>query len=182
MTTTGQQGSPVRFPSPQPPPFRPLLSTAWMPLDALVQEWATFGAQATDAPALTATGMAFLALSWETSALHHRTRAYQHQQRGLRRSAVRDLGQAMQDLTHATKHWSQVVLWLERLANDERSPAEDLEPVRELMRQVLSQQQRVWTLMQQVQEDLLAYGQHGAEGPGHQSECIPSEDREEGTR
>ncbi len=158
------------------------LSTLWIPLDALTQAWASFGAQATSAPALTATGMAFLALSWETSALHHRTCAYQDRQRGLGRSAVRDLGQSMQDLTHATRHWSQVVLWLERQALDERSPAEDLEQVRELLRQVLSQQQRVWTLMQEVQEDLLSYGQHSAEGPGHIRERSPSEDREEGTR
>ena len=151
------------FPSPLHPPTAPIaLSTAWIPLDALVQEWATFGTQATDAPTLTATGMAFLALSWEMSALHHRTWAYQDQQRGLRRSAVRWLGQTMQDLTHATKHWSQVVLWLERLALDEHQQVEDLDAIRSLMQRTLEQQQRVWTLMQQVQEDLLVYGQQPA--------------------
>ena len=158
------------------------LSTLWIPLDAFIQEWASFGAQATSAPALTATGMAFLALAWETSALHHRIRASQDRQRGLGRSAVRDLGQTMQDLGHATKHWSQVALWLERQALDERFPAEDLEPVRALMRQVLPQQQRVWTLLQEVREDLLSYGQHGAQGLGHLREHILSGDREEGTR
>ena len=158
------------------------VSTAWMPLDALIREWATFGARATSAPSLTATGMAFLALSWETSALHHRTWAHQDQQRGRSRSAMRDLGQSMQDLGHATRHWSQAALWLECLANDERQPVEDLEPVRILLRQVLSQQQRVWTLMQEVQEDLLAYGQHVAEGPGRVSERRPSGDREEDFR
>ena len=158
------------------------LSTAWTPLDALVQEWAAFGTQATDAPALSATGMAFLALSWETSALHHRTWAYQDRQRGLGRSAVRNLGQTMQDLSHAIRHWSQAALWLEHQALDERQPVEDLEPVRALLRQVLSQQQRIWTLMQEVQEDLLAYGQHGAEGPGHRRERSPSGDWKDGTR
>jgi hypothetical protein len=182
MTTTGQQGSPVRFPSTQPPPFSPLLSTSWVPLDETIQAWASFGAQAASAPALSATGMAFLALSWETSALHHRTWAHQDRQRGRSRSAVRDLGRSMQDLSQAIRHWSQVALWLERQALDEHSPAQDLEPMRVLMSQVLSQQQRIWTLMQEVQEDLLAYGQHSAEGPSHLHECNPSEDREEGTR
>jgi hypothetical protein len=158
------------------------VSTAWMPLDALIQTWADFGAQAAAAPALTATGMAFLALSWETNALHRRTWAHQDQQRGLRRTAVHDLGQSMQDLSQAIRHWSQAALWLERLANDERQPVEDLEPVRILLRQVLSQQQRIWTLMQEVQEDLLAYGQHVAEGPGRVSERRPSGDREEDFR
>jgi hypothetical protein len=153
-----------------------------MPLDALVQQWASFGAQASSAPALTTTGTVFLALSWETSALHHRTKAYQAQQRGLRRSAVRWLGQTMQDLSHATNHWSQAALWLERLANDERYPADDLEPVRELMRRVLSQQRRVWTLMHEVQEDLLAYGQQRAEGLVRASEHNPGEDRKEDIR
>jgi hypothetical protein len=153
-----------------------------MPLDALIQAWVDFGAQAAAAPALTATGMAFLALSWETSALHHRTRAHQDRQRGLRRAAVRDLVLSMQDLSHAIRHWSQVALWLERQALDERQPLEDLEPVRILLRQVLSQQQRIWTLIQEVQEDLLSYGQRGAEGPGHLRERSPSGDREEGTR
>jgi hypothetical protein len=158
------------------------LSTLWIPLDALTQEWATFGSRATSAPALTATGMAFLALSWETNALHHRTWAHQDRQRGLGRSAVRDLGESMQDLSQAISHWSQAALWLERLANDERSPANDLEATRVLMSQVLSQQQRIWTLMQEVQEDLLAYGQHVAEGPGRMRERSPSGDREEDCR
>jgi hypothetical protein len=135
-----------------------------MPLDALIQEWADFGAQAAAAPALTATGMAFLALSWETSALHHRIWAYQDRQRGLGRSAVRDLGQSMQDLSHAIRHWSQVVLWLERLANNEQQPVEDLDALRILMQHTMEQQQRVWALLQGVQEDLLAYGQHHAAG------------------
>jgi hypothetical protein len=34
------------------------LSTLWIPMDALTQAWATFGVQATSAPALAATGMA----------------------------------------------------------------------------------------------------------------------------
>jgi len=88
----------------------------------------------------------------------------------------------MQDLSHATNHWSQAALWLERLANDERYPADDLEPVRELMRQALSQQRRVWTLMQEVQEDLLAYGQQRAEGPVQASEHNPGDDRKEHIR
>jgi hypothetical protein len=182
MTTTGQQGSPVRFPSPQPHPFRPLLSTSWVPLDETIQAWASFGAQAASAPALSATGMAFLALSWETSALHHRTKAYQDRQRGRSRSSVRDLGQTMQDLSQAIRHWSQVALWLERLANDEHHPVEDLDALRLLLHLVQQQQQRVWTLTQEAQEDLQAYGQPVAQGLGHIREHGPGGDREEDIR
>jgi hypothetical protein len=158
------------------------MSTAWMPLDALIQEWADFGAQAASAPALSATGMAFLALSWETSALHHRTWAHQDRQRGRSRSTVRDLGQTMQDLSQAIRHWSQAALWLERQALDEHQPMEDLDVLRLLLHRVLEQQRRVWTLMQEVREDLLAYGQQLAKGPGRVGEHSASGDREEGTR
>jgi hypothetical protein len=156
-----------------------LMSTAWMPLDALIQEWAAFGAQAAATPALIATGMAFLALSWETSALHHRTWAYQDRRRGFGRSAVRDLGQTMQDLSHAIGHWSQAALWLERQALDERQPMEDLDALRLLLHQVLGQQQRVWARMQEVQEDLLTYGQQPAKRLGRVGEHSASDDPKE---
>ena len=45
------------------------LSSAWMPLDGLIQEWGAFGAEhAITGPALHAVGMAFCALARETTA------------------------------------------------------------------------------------------------------------------
>ena len=63
------------------------------------------------------------------------------------------------------------MLWLEKLANDEQqcSPA-ILERVRGLMSQAMAQQQRLWHLTQEVQQNLLAVGGgrdgHASRQPG----------------
>ncbi|MBV9688208.1 MAG: hypothetical protein JO202_00700 [Ktedonobacteraceae bacterium] len=44
------------------------LSTAWMPLDGLAQQWGQFGSEATSVPALSVTGNVFAALAKETEA------------------------------------------------------------------------------------------------------------------
>ena len=50
-------------------------------------------------------------------------------------------------------------MWLEKLANDEQqcSPA-ILERTRDLIGQAMAQQQRLWQLTQEVQQNLLAVG------------------------
>ena len=59
-------------------PSTTVLSTAWMPLDGLIQVWGAFGAeQASTAPALHAVGMAFCALACETTARTSYTAAWQ---------------------------------------------------------------------------------------------------------
>ncbi len=65
----------------------------------------------------------------------------------------------MEDLTEASRQWSRVVMWLEKLANDEQqcSPP-TLERVRDLIGQAMAQQQRLWHLTQEVQQNLLAVG------------------------
>lgn len=58
-------------------PSTAILSTAWMPLDGLIQEWGAFGAEQTiSAPALHAVGMAFCALARETTARTYYTVAW----------------------------------------------------------------------------------------------------------
>jgi hypothetical protein len=135
-------------------------TTFWMPLDEFATTWADFGSEtAASSLALTATGTAFIALSWEASALRHHTWACQDYCQCRTRNAIRWYGQAMEDLTEASRQWSRVVMWLEKLANDEQqcSPA-ILERTRGLIGQAMAQQQRLWHLTQEVQQNLLAVG------------------------
>ena len=140
-------------------------TTSWMPLDAFASTWANFGNEnAASSLALTATGTAFIALSWEASALRHHTWACQEYCQCRTRNATRWYGQAMEDLTEASRQWSRVVMWLEKLANDEQQCSPSiLERVRGLIGQAMAQQRRLWQLTQEVQQNLLAVG-GGREG------------------
>ncbi len=135
-------------------------TTFWMPLDEFATTWAEFGSEtAASSLALTATGTAFLALSWEASALRHHTWACQEYGQCRTRNATRWYGQAMEDLTEASRQWSRVVMWLEKLANDEQQCSPSiLERTRGLIGQAMAQQQRLWQLTQEVQQNLLAVG------------------------
>ena len=153
-------------------------TTSWMPLDELASTWADFGSEnAASSLALTATGTAFIALSWEASALRHHTWACQDYCQCRTRNAARWYGQAMEDLTEASRQWSRVVMWLEKLANDEQqcSPA-ILEHTRSLIGQAMAQQQRLWQLTQEVQQNLLAVG-GGRDGhsPRHPGRTLPTQ-------
>ena len=134
-------------------------TTSWIPLDELATTWADFGSEnAASSLALTATGTAFLALSWEASALRHHTWACQEYCRCRTRNATRWYGQAMEDLTEASRQWSRVVMWLEKLANDEQQCSPSiLERTRGLIGQAMAQQ-RLWQLTQEVQQNLLVVG------------------------
>jgi hypothetical protein len=135
-------------------------TTFWMPLDEFATTWADFGSEtAASSLALTATGTAFLALSWEASALRHHTWACQDYCQCRTRNATRWYGQAMEGLTEASRQWSRVVMWLEKLANDEQQCSPSiLERTRGLIGQAMAQQQRLWQLTQEVQQNLLAVG------------------------
>ncbi len=141
-------------------------TTSWMPLDEFATTWADFGSEtAASSLALTATGTAFIALSWEASALRHHTWACQDYGQCRTCNAARWYGQAMEDLTEASRQWSRVVMWLEKLANDEQQCSPSiLERTRDLIGQALAQQQRLWHLTQEVQQNLLAVG---GERDGH---------------
>jgi hypothetical protein len=147
-------------------------TTSWMPLDEFATTWADFGSQnAASSLALTATGTAFIALSWEASALRHHTWACQEYCLCRTRNATRWYGQAMEDLIGASRQWSRVVMWLEKLANDEQQCSPHiLERVRGLISQAIAQQQRLWHLTQEVQQHLLAVGgERGGHHPRQQS-------------
>ena len=77
LNTSTQEGvaDPVAFPF--SPPSQADLSTYWLPLEPLAQQWASFGHEAMTCPAFGAVGMAFTALSWEAAALRHTLRASQ---------------------------------------------------------------------------------------------------------
>jgi len=153
-TATLQQPAPSLLATSTPP------TTSWMPLDELATTWADFGSEtAASSLALTTTGTAFLALSWEASALRHHTWAWQEYNQCRTRNATRWYGQAMEDLTEASRQWSRVVMWLEKLANDEQQcSSHTLERTRGLIAQAMAQQQRLWHLTQEVQQNLLAVG------------------------
>src|SRR5258708_6812066 len=131
-------------------------TTSWMPLDELASTWADFGSEtAASSLALTATGTAFIALSWEASALRHHTWACQDYCQCRTRNAARWYGQAMEGLTEASRQWSRVVMWLEKLANDEQQCSPSiLERTRDVIGQAMAQQQRPGHLTPEVQQNL----------------------------
>src|SRR5260370_35127863 len=71
-------------------------TTSWMPLDELATTWADFGSEnAASSLALTATGTAFLALSWEARALRHHTWPWQKYNQSSPSNATRWYGTPM---------------------------------------------------------------------------------------
>src|SRR5258708_5651471 len=86
-------------------------TTSWMPLDELATTWADFGSEnAASSLALTATGTAFLALSWEASALRHHTWAWQEYNQCRTSNATRWYLQAMDVLTDACRPRSPLAM------------------------------------------------------------------------
>jgi hypothetical protein len=156
-------------------------TTSWMPLDAFATTWANFGSEnAASSLALTATGTAFIALSWEASALRHHTWACQEYAQCRTRNASRWYGQAMEDLTEASRQWSRVVMWLEKLANDEQQCSPSLlERVRSLISQAMAQQRRLWQLTQEVQQHLLAVGREGHSPRQHPGRTLSTQQADE---
>src|SRR5215469_14910403 len=72
-----QEGAAYPVASPFSSPSSADLSTYWLPLEPLAQQWAAFGREAMTCPAFSAVGMVFTALSWEAAALRHTLRASQ---------------------------------------------------------------------------------------------------------
>ncbi len=134
------------------------LSTAWMPLDGLIQEWGAFGEDASTAPALHAVGMVFCALARETTARSYYTAAWHTAEDG----GLTDLEHTLEELLSARQYWTDAMLSLELLLLD---PHEELafgESLRTLLVEVMEQRVRVALLVHQTQqEQLTAY--RGAE-------------------
>ena len=130
-------------------PIRP----EWIPLDEIAQAWAIFSLQATSAHALQAVGTAFLALPFETSAHTHHTQASHRLWRHLSLTVAQSLGQAILDLSEACHQWARAFLWLERFANEESHDEQMLATVRALFNHIQQQQQRLWLLLQHLEEE-----------------------------
>ena len=166
MRTISQQAF-APAPLSSPSLSSPLL---WVPLDEVRQAWASFGAEALSVPALLATGTAFRALSWETSALRYHRLADQAQQRGglFQDAAAPWLDLVVLDLSEAIRDWQSVQLWLERLAsNRDTRPTctEPLEQVRALSEQVTAQQERLHHLLEQMRQERSAYDRRQPAAP-----------------
>jgi hypothetical protein len=136
-----------------------VLSTAWMPLDGLIQEWGAFGAEhASTSPALHAVGMAFCALARETTARIYYTTAWHASEDG----DLTDLEHALEELLHARQYWTDAMLSLELLLLDPHEEPAFGESLHPLLVEVMEQRTRVALLIHQTQqEQLTAY--RGAE-------------------
>ena len=131
------------------------LSTAWIPLDGLIQQWGAFGAdQAITAPALHAVGMVFCALARETTALTYYTAAWHTSEDG----DLTELEHTLEELLSARQYWTDAMLSLELLLLDPHEEQAFGESLRPLLVEVMEQRGRVALLIHQTQqEQLTAY-------------------------
>ena len=140
-----------------PPASVPCLSTYWMPLEGVIQQWAAYGAEADRVPLLTATAHAFFALAHETKALRHFTFAReQHTGSRFPDHAGYWYGQTEHALFEATHHWSRAASALDSLSPRELSAAELVE-ARRMSHAARAQQERLWNLTDEVHAALVAY-------------------------
>ncbi len=157
MTTTFPQQSqqqdapPATCASPSAFPDLSTLSTLWVPLHEVREQWAAFGKEALTTSALMASSTAFGGLYWETHALQHSTWAADERERGRWHQVVFWLSRAVQDLDCALDRWQQVLSWLDLAGNDHRQQdPESLQTIRTLMAQVQWHQGRRRALHQQA--------------------------------
>ncbi len=138
------------------------LSTYWLPLEPLAQQWAAFGREAMTCPAFGAVGMAFTALSWEAAALRHTICASQaalHSQQPPSEGvsppihlSSQDIARTLEDLGEARRCWQSAVSWLEQLAHHEPLSPAQRERAQQCLEHATAQVQRLWALMGEVQE------------------------------
>lgn len=136
------------------PSSSPLLSTAWMPLDGLTDQWGQFGTEATTTHALQATSAVFAALARETEALEHHLAAWS----ASRDRDVTDLERALDQLSQARQHWTEAILSLELLIQDARGTQTAQDAMHYLLMEAMQQRVRLCLLLHKVErEHLLAY-------------------------
>ena len=138
------------------------LSTYWLPLEPLAQQWAAFGCEAMTCPAFGAVGMAFTALSWEAAALRHTIRASQAALQNQQSSSEdvllpihqssQDIARTLEDLGEARRCWHSAASWLEQLAHHEPLEPAQRDRVQQCLEQATAQVQRLWALAGEVQE------------------------------
>jgi hypothetical protein len=137
----------------------PTPSTLWLPLHEAQEMWASFGKQATITHALIATGHAFLALSWEQSALRHYQQAMQQQRLGYTRAMDCSLEECLRNLDAAMHHWHPSYSQLERLINHATlcDGDQERETIRDLLMAIASFQRRLGSLYEQVAQEREAF-------------------------
>ncbi len=150
------------------------LSTAWMPLDGLIQLWAAFGNDACDGPrtaaVLHATSQAFAALAEERIAfrhytmtcarrpqqvpLQHRGRVWTAEDGKPAEPIPTEQGSPIEALYRAATHWLGVADLLEQYATHWCQEDEALQhDLRVLMVHARSQRLRVWTIAQHLLQE-----------------------------
>lgn len=161
------------------PPTSTELSTYWLPLEGVTQQWAAFGAQANCALTLKATAHAFFALSQERRALRHVDLATEQQRRLFAEHAGYWYGQAEHALFEATHHWSRAAYELDALSASDFHSQDGLDGVRALSRAARAQQERLWKLTDEVRDALLAWRR---EQEARTSATTEQADRQQGDR
>src|SRR5258708_7730414 len=178
-----QDAPPATCASPSAFPDLSTLSTLWVPLHEVRQQWAAFSQEALTTSALMASSTAFGGLYWETHALQHSTWAPQERVRVRWHQVVFWLSRAVQDLDCALDRWQQVLSWLDLAGNDHRQQdPESLLTIRTLMAQVQWHQGRRRTLHQQVLSEYIEARQHKQQWDQQGSQHMPvslSEEQEE---
>ncbi len=134
------------------------VAAEWMPLDALVGQWANFARepQAVSALALELISDALLACSYEMSA--HKEYAtcvsYGNTRDQRPYTLTHGLDECIRQLSDACSRWSSVRYWLAHL--DDEAQEEACDVIRQLTEATCAQQRRVERLLLRVQESRLA--------------------------
>ncbi len=135
---------------------------AWMPLEDIVEQWATFGGTFLTYPALMTTSTVFSAFSFEASALQHYNETCKAQLNGAEVTARAAFEQMIEDLQQASSRWISAMYWLERFASGGQHTEITLTLIRTLFSQATEQLERLGLLTRQVHQScVLFYQQHG---------------------
>ncbi len=129
-----------------------LLSTAWMPLDGLIQQWGRFGAEAISTPALHAASATLSALAREMQAREHHMAAW-HTSREV---DLTELENTLKGLNQARDHWTDAITALELLILDKHNDDAVGDAMRTLVVQAMEQRLRVSSLIREVEQEQFA--------------------------
>jgi hypothetical protein len=146
------------------------VSTHWIPLHELITHWTAVDpllVPAPVAPLLTAIGHALFALSRETRALRLYTLAWQQEQEHTPDVVIQShFRQTVRHLQEAAHHWSRAAFALDTLLPSDLDPSA-LARARQLSRIARTQQERLWTLTEEVRAEQIG----GASSQDHDREA-----------
>jgi hypothetical protein len=140
-------------------------STLWLPLHEAQETWASFGKASSTTRALIATGHAFLALSWEQSALRQYQQAMQQQRMGYERAMDCSLEECLRNLDAALHHWQPSYHQLERLIHQRAiyEQEDERESIRDLLMDITRFQQRLAALYEQITQEREVFTRYAQE-------------------